>query len=184
ANLERSALKTLISLVIGSSHRVTDMEPIRAFSPVSPRFGAGSFLWQSVRFGTTCGMQASATVFSQITSVLYAAEFARCIERFPMKRPPRGLSAYDQFLALVFGQLTYRESLRDITCCLQNKRHSTYHAGFRAPTWPTPIAIGTGVCLEPRPRFSCAGPHDFIKRIHRIQTCRKWSLRWTHPLLP
>ncbi len=116
------------------------MEPIRAFSPVSPRFGAGSFLWQSVRFGTTCGMQASATVFSQITSVLYAAEFARCIERFPMKRPPRGLSAYDQFLALVFGQLTYRESLRDITCCLQNKRHSTYHAGFRGGLSRTNLA--------------------------------------------
>jgi hypothetical protein len=85
-------------------------------------------------------MQAPATVLSQITSVLYAAEFSRCAELFPMKRPPRGLSAYDQFLALVFGQLTYREGLRDITCCLQNRRRLIYHAGFRGTISRTNLA--------------------------------------------
>jgi len=57
-----------------------------------------------------------------------------------MKRPPRGLSAYDQFLALVFGQLTYREGLRDITCCLQNRRRLIYHAGFRGTISRTNLA--------------------------------------------
>ena len=57
-----------------------------------------------------------------------------------MKRAPRGLSAYDQFLALVFGQLTYRESLRDITCCLQNKQRWLYHAGFRGRISRTNLA--------------------------------------------
>lgn len=95
---------------------------------------------QPVRRDTSWRMQASATVLSQITSVLYAAEFSRCVELFPMKRPPRGLSAYDQFLALVFGQLTYRESLRDITCCLQNRRRLIYHAGFRGRISRTNLA--------------------------------------------
>jgi transposase len=85
-------------------------------------------------------MQLSPTVFSQITEILYAAEFARCAELFPTKRPPRGLTAYDQFLALCFGQLTYRESLRDIVTCLQTKRSLLYHLGFRGHLSRTNLA--------------------------------------------
>jgi len=76
-------------------------------------------------------MQPPSTVLSQITAALYPAEFARCAERFPNQRPTRGLTAYDQFLALCFGQLTYRESLRDIVACLQAKGPLLYHLGFR-----------------------------------------------------
>jgi hypothetical protein len=85
-------------------------------------------------------MQAPSTVFSQIVATLYRSEFARCAEQFPMERPPRGLSAYDQFLAQVFGQLTYRESLRDISCCLQAKRSMIYHLGFRGRITRTNLA--------------------------------------------
>jgi hypothetical protein len=63
-------------------------------------------------------MQAPPAVFSQINAALYPGEFARCLELFPDRRPPRGLTAYDHFLALCFGQLTYRESLRDVVGCL------------------------------------------------------------------
>ena len=69
-------------------------------------------------------------VFAQITSPLDPTEFARCVQRFPMRRKPRGLSAYDHFLTLVFAQLTHRESLRDLATCLQSQR--AYHAGFRS----------------------------------------------------
>jgi len=76
-------------------------------------------------------MQPSATVFSQITSALYPTEFARCLEGFPNPRPTRGLTEYDHFLALCFGQLTYRESLRDVVACLNAKGGWRYHLGFR-----------------------------------------------------
>lgn len=76
-------------------------------------------------------MQLPPTVFSQINDSLYPAEFARCVEAFPNPRPTRGLTEYDQFLALCFGQLTYRESLRAIVACLKAKEHSLYHLGFR-----------------------------------------------------
>lgn len=76
-------------------------------------------------------MQSSSTVFSQISSALYPVEFSRCAELFPNRRPTRGLTEYDQFLALCFGQLTYRESLRDIVACLQAKQVLLYHLGFR-----------------------------------------------------
>lgn len=77
-------------------------------------------------------------VFAQIVSSLDPTEFARCAEPFPLRRPPRGLSAYDHFLAMIFGHLTHRESLRDLAACLQSER--AYHAGFRSRTTRTNIA--------------------------------------------
>ena len=101
-------------------------------------------------------MQAPSSVFSQITTALYPAEFARCAEPFPNQHPPRALTTYDHFLALCFGQLTYRESLRDVVICLQAKGPSLYHLGFHGhisqPTWPTPITIETGACFKPSPK--------------------------------
>src|SRR5580658_8215346 len=85
-------------------------------------------------------MQPPSSVFSQITTALYPAEFARCAELFPNQRPPRGLTVYDHFLALCFGQLTYRESLRDVVICLKAKGASLYHSGFRGHISRTNLA--------------------------------------------
>lgn len=70
-------------------------------------------------------------LFSQITSVLYPSEFARCVKNFPTKRATRNLSPYDHFLALCFAQLTFRHSLRDIVCSLMSRREQLYQMGFR-----------------------------------------------------
>lgn len=88
----------------------------------------------------TLGMQASATLFSQITSGLFPSEFSRLIEKYPSNKPPRGLTEYDHFLALCFGQLTYRESLRDIVACLNSKPRLLYHLGFRGNLTRTNLA--------------------------------------------
>jgi hypothetical protein len=85
-------------------------------------------------------MQPPSTVFSQITAALYPAEFARSVEQFPTQRPTRGLTEYDQFLALCFGQLTYRESLRDIVGCLKAQSRWLYHLGFRGTISRTNLA--------------------------------------------
>jgi IS4 transposase len=71
------------------------------------------------------------TVFSQIVAPLFQTEFARCANRYPMARSSRSFSAYDHFLVLCFGQLTYRESLRDIITCLSTRRSLQFHLGFR-----------------------------------------------------
>jgi len=76
-------------------------------------------------------MPTHSTVFSQITALLHQTEFSRCIDSFPMPRCSRSFSAYDHFLALCFGQLTYRESLRDIVACLKARPQMQYHLGFR-----------------------------------------------------
>jgi hypothetical protein len=85
-------------------------------------------------------MQLPSTVFSQITTVLYPAEFSRCANLFPTQRATRGLTAYDQFLAFAFGQLTYRESLRDIVACLKARSPLLYHLGFRGRLSRTNLA--------------------------------------------
>ena len=85
-------------------------------------------------------MQPYPTLFSQITRNLYAWEFSRLLQKFPCAKPPRGLSAYDHFLAMCFGQLTYRESLRDIVGCLASKPQLLYHLGFRGRLTRTNLA--------------------------------------------
>jgi hypothetical protein len=85
-------------------------------------------------------MQASATLFTQITSGIFASEFSRLMQKYPSRKPPRGITEYDQFLALCFGQLTYRESLRDIVACLNSRPHLLYHLGFRGNLTRTNLA--------------------------------------------
>src|SRR5579862_8937759 len=85
-------------------------------------------------------MPTQAAVFSQLTSFLYQTEFRRCADAFAMPRSSRSFSAYDHFLALCFGQLTYRESLRDIVACLQARPQAQYHLGFRGRITRTNLA--------------------------------------------
>jgi hypothetical protein len=76
-------------------------------------------------------MPPSPTVFAQITSRIFPAEFARCASSYPMPRSSRSFSAFDHFLALCFGHLTGRESLRDVVTCLAARPQLQYRLGFR-----------------------------------------------------
>jgi IS4 transposase len=71
------------------------------------------------------------TVFAQITSRIFPVEFARCASAYPMPRSSRSFSSYDHFLALCFGHLTGRESLRDVITCLAARPGLQYRLGFR-----------------------------------------------------
>ena len=48
-----------------------------------------------------------------------------------MPRASRSFSARDQFLCMLFAQLTYRESLRDIEACLRSQARLLYAMGIR-----------------------------------------------------
>ena len=71
------------------------------------------------------------TVFSQLLSFLPDREFRRCVARYGGDARPRGFSCWDQYLAMAFAQLTYREGLRDIEACLRSLGGKLYHMGFR-----------------------------------------------------
>jgi hypothetical protein len=76
-------------------------------------------------------MNQGRTVFSQLISFLPDREFRRCVERYQGDLRLRGFSCWDQYLAMAFAQLTYRESLRDIEVCLRSMQGKLYHLGFR-----------------------------------------------------
>lgn len=62
-------------------------------------------------------------IFTQVSDMIHREQFERCINLHPMPRASRGMTARDQFLAMLFAQLTYRESLRDIEACLRGSCH-------------------------------------------------------------
>jgi hypothetical protein len=76
-------------------------------------------------------MNTGRTVFSQLMEYLPSYEFEKCVNRYAGDYRSRSLSCRDQFLAMAFAQLTYRESLRDIETCLRSVSGKLYHMGFR-----------------------------------------------------
>ena len=67
-------------------------------------------------------------------------EFSKCVDRYQGDARHRGFSCLDQYLALAFAQLTYRESLRDIEACLGSISGKLYHMGFRGRIARTNLA--------------------------------------------
>jgi len=71
------------------------------------------------------------TVFSQLIDFLPMHRFRQCVSRYQGNKGIRKFSCLDQFLCMAFAQLTFRESLRDIECCLRAMKEKLYHMGFR-----------------------------------------------------
>lgn len=71
------------------------------------------------------------TVFSQLMDFLPRHTFRTCVSRYQGNYRMRSFSCYDQFLCMAFAQLTFRESLRDIECCLRAMAEKLYHVGIR-----------------------------------------------------
>ncbi len=71
------------------------------------------------------------TVFSQVMGFLPQNKFRQCVNRYHGNRRVRSFTCYDQLLCMAFAQLSYRESLRDIECCLRAMHEKLYHMGIR-----------------------------------------------------
>ena len=69
--------------------------------------------------------------FSELIAHLPHKEFHKCVSRYHNGAKPRKFSYWDQYLAMTFAQLTYRESLRDIEACLGSVTGKLFHLGFR-----------------------------------------------------
>jgi len=80
------------------------------------------------------------TVFSQIMDFLPIKKFRRCVDRYNGNYRVRSFTCFDQFLCMAFAQLTYRESLRDIECCLRAMKAKLYHMGIRGKVSRSTIA--------------------------------------------
>jgi hypothetical protein len=73
-------------------------------------------------------------VFAQLMAHLPLTTFRRCVAVHRGEHKVQDFSCLDQFLAMAFAQLTWRESLRDIEINLRAQAHRLYHLGFRCNT--------------------------------------------------
>ena len=79
-------------------------------------------------------------IFSELIAHLPHKEFQKCVARYDGGSQWRKFSYWNQYLAMAFAQLTYRESLRDIEACLQSVTGKLYHLGFRGKVARTTLA--------------------------------------------
>lgn len=78
-------------------------------------------------------MNSGKTIFAQLIDFIPSSyEFRRYVERYQGNYKIQSFSCWDQFLAMAFAQLTYRESLRDIEACLRVAPAKLYHMGIRS----------------------------------------------------
>jgi hypothetical protein len=77
-------------------------------------------------------MHAGKPIFSQLTDWIHPEQFRRCVQRYDGNHRVHNFSCWDQFLAMTFAQITYRESLADIEVCLRSRHDQLYRMGFRS----------------------------------------------------
>ena len=85
-------------------------------------------------------MNAGRLLFAQLMDFIPWSSFARSVARYGGDRRVRSLTCTEQYRAMAFAQLTYRESLRDIEACLNAQSSKLYTMGFRAPVRRSTLA--------------------------------------------
>jgi len=76
-------------------------------------------------------MHSGQIVFAQLMEHIPHYSFRRIVARYDGERRLREFSCWDQFACMAFGQLTFRESLRDLEICLRSRPEQLYHMGIR-----------------------------------------------------
>jgi hypothetical protein len=69
-------------------------------------------------------------IFSQIVTFLPARVFDRCADTFQGDKWVKHFTCWNQLMCMIFGQLSNRDSLRDLLVCLNAHKSKHYHLGF------------------------------------------------------
>lgn len=70
-------------------------------------------------------------IFSQLMDVVPKYEFRKIVAARKGDYRAQKLTCWDQFLSMCFGQLTFRDSLRDLTATLEALGSRRYHMGIK-----------------------------------------------------
>jgi len=70
-------------------------------------------------------------VFSQVVSLISKYEFKKCVNRYDGDYRSKDFKSWSHFLCMMFGQLTYREGVRDTINCLRAHQCKLYHLGIK-----------------------------------------------------
>ena len=114
-------------------------------------------------------MYAGKLVFAQLTDLIHPEQFRRCVRRYRGDYKVKTFSCWNQFFCMAFGQLTFRESLRDVETCLRSRPDQLYHLGLRGEVSRSVLADANRerdwriyhdlaqLLIRPCPRPLCAG---------------------------
>jgi hypothetical protein len=80
------------------------------------------------------------TLFSQVMDFVPWTSFDRLVTKYGGDVRVRKFRCTEQFRAMAFAQLTFRESLRDIEACLNAQPSKLYGMGFRNPVARSTLA--------------------------------------------
>ncbi len=69
-------------------------------------------------------------IFSQIMDFASQDIFKVCVKRYDGNYKSKDFSCWKQFLCMVFGLLTHRESITDTLICLKANANKVYHLGM------------------------------------------------------
>jgi len=71
-------------------------------------------------------------VFSQIVDFIPRYEFQKCVDEYNGDLKVRKFKCWDQFLVMIFAQVTCRESIRSTIVCLKAHKSKLYHLGLES----------------------------------------------------
>jgi hypothetical protein len=69
-------------------------------------------------------------IFAQLTDFLPRRIFDRLVDKYEGNKHVRSFTCWNQMLCMVFGQLTARDSMRDLMLSLEAHQQKYYHLGF------------------------------------------------------
>lgn len=76
-------------------------------------------------------MNSGKYIFAQLLQFINRYEFEKYVSKYNGNFRIRDFNCWNQFIQLFFGQLTSRNSLRDICTCLKAHKNKLYHLGIR-----------------------------------------------------
>ena len=76
-------------------------------------------------------MNSGKYVFHQMLDFVNQYEFNKCVKRYSGNYRVRDFKCWNQFVQLLFGQITSLDSLRSICTCLQAHEGQLYHLGVK-----------------------------------------------------
>ena len=69
-------------------------------------------------------------IFAQLTDFLPRRSFDRIVSKYDGNKHVRSFTCWNQMLCMVFGQLTARDSMRDLMLSIEAHQPKYYHLGF------------------------------------------------------
>jgi hypothetical protein len=79
-------------------------------------------------------------VLSQIIELVDRKTLSRLVARYGAEERVRHFKCRQQFICMVFAQMTSRDGLRDIATCLNARPETLYHLGFYEPVAKSTLA--------------------------------------------